>query len=268
MPPKPPTRDPEDAEKASPNGDGPDKAPVPKLVEMGRVRKPHGLHGAVKFEFFGEEPSFLLKVNTLHLTPPGNPADPFPAKLLSLDPFPQAPNAFIATFRGYDTRTDAEKLRNHLVSAAREDFPDAGEDLCYVADLLGLGVILEDGSFLGTVTAFEDRGPAPTMFFATPDGKEIAIPWIEEFVGHVDTDGGTITVTPVPGLLEDGTEIDAEIKPEKKAARGRGKKTRKREGKREGKTLSEKPENPGGKGDPARKNEGKTPEKTDKKDDG
>jgi 16S rRNA processing protein RimM len=78
------------------------------------------------------------------------------------------------------------------------DDPDEFHD----HELVGLAVVLGDGTPLGAVTEVI-HGPAGDLLAIAREGAaEALVPFIHEFVPEVDVPAGRVVVTPPEGLLE------------------------------------------------------------------
>lgn len=101
-------------------------------------------------------------------------------------------------FKGLTTIDEAEALVGSYIQVPISDRPELFEDEFYAADLLGLSVVLLDGTVVGKVDEVVNA-PAQDLLRI---GKSL-IPMVREFVSSVDVAGGKIVITPIPGLLED-----------------------------------------------------------------
>jgi len=59
-----------------------------------------------------------------------------------------------------------------------------------------------DGAVVGTVTAVENFGASDLLEIKPPAGKKFFLPFVDDYVGEVDLDAGTVTVEIPEGLLE------------------------------------------------------------------
>jgi 16S rRNA processing protein RimM len=111
------------------------------LLEVGRVVKPHGVHGEVVVE--------LVTDRTERLDP-GSVLDAHPGRLTVEHSRPYA-GRFIVSFVGVTDRDGADALRGVVLRAGRLDDPDA----LWVDELIGSEVVLTDGTPAGRVAAVE-----------------------------------------------------------------------------------------------------------------
>jgi 16S rRNA processing protein RimM len=90
----------------------------------------------------------------------------------------------VAKLDGVETREQALALRGATVSVEREALPEAEAGHYYLADLLGLEVVNEQGEQLGTVKQWTTNGAQDVMELAGERTR--LIPWVSAIVKHVD----------------------------------------------------------------------------------
>jgi len=166
------------------------------FIEIGLVGRPHGLRGEVGVDFWADSPDLLR--GTLWLRP-GRGA-PRPHTVAAVRRHQGRP---LVLFEGIADRSAAETLRGMHVLAPKDRLPEPGEDEVYLHELLGLRVLLHDtGAPLGTLDDVQMPGGQEVWSIRTPDGKEVLLPAVEEFVASIDLDAGEVRITPPPGLIE------------------------------------------------------------------
>lgn len=145
-----------------------------ELVSVGRVGKPHGLHGA----FFVEGPSGREEVFAVGsvLVASGEPAK------------------VVSSRRGSGgrpvIRLDRPVERGTELAVARSSLPALEDDEFWVSELVGLTVEVEDGRVLGQVR--------DVLEYPANDVLELdsgaSLPLVEACVRQVDVAGGRIVV--------------------------------------------------------------------------
>lgn len=104
--------------------------------------------------------------------------------------------------RGPD-RTAAEFLRGQTLLIPESALPELDEDEVYLHDMLGLSVVLDaTGQKLGVLDHVLFHGEQELWSILTPEGKDILLPAVPEFVADIDLDTEIIRITPPEGLLE------------------------------------------------------------------
>ncbi|HYR33819.1 MAG TPA: ribosome maturation factor RimM [Burkholderiales bacterium] len=98
----------------------------------------------------------------------------------------------VAKLDGIDDREQALELKGARVSIARDALPEAGAGHYYLADLVGLEVLNEQGERLGAVKQWITNGAQDVMELA---GERMRlIPWVSAVVKEVDLAGRRIVV--------------------------------------------------------------------------
>lgn len=72
----------------------------------------------------------------------------------------------------------------------------------YIADLIGLNVVSDEGAALGVLKDVLQTGANDVYIVKTDSGKELLFPVIPDCIRNVDLEGGTVTVHVMPGLLD------------------------------------------------------------------
>ena len=98
----------------------------------------------------------------------------------------------IARLAGIETREQALALKGSRIAVARSALPDADDGRYYLADLVGLEVVNEQGRNLGVVRQWFSNGPQDVMELA---GDRVRlVPWVPSVVKKVDLDAKRIEV--------------------------------------------------------------------------
>jgi 16S rRNA processing protein RimM len=169
-------------------------------LRVGRLVKAHGLKGALKVELYTDDPArrftpgatFTLQVPT---------TSPWHGKSLELVELRWYNTHAVAFFKDVVDRTGAESLVKAILWVEQDasELP-VEEDAWYDHQLVGLAV-LRDGVRVGTVNRIDHLPAQDLLTVKTADG-EVLVPFVKAIVPSVDIEGGTLTVTPPPGLFE------------------------------------------------------------------
>ncbi len=100
--------------------------------------------------------------------------------------------ALLAKLEGVESREAALELKGTAVAVQRDAMPDPAEGTYYLADLVGLEVVNEQGALLGRVAKFFSSGSQDVMEVA--GDKTRLLPWVAAVVKDVDLAGGRIRV--------------------------------------------------------------------------
>ena len=99
-------------------------------------------------------------------------------------------------------RTAAEKLTNTRLYIDRAQLPAPDDDEFYLADLIGMAAVGQDGSPLGTVAVVHDYGAGVSLEIADPaetgGSPSLIVPFTRECVPSVDVAARTAVIVPPP----------------------------------------------------------------------
>jgi 16S rRNA processing protein RimM len=90
----------------------------------------------------------------------------------------------LAKLGGLGSREAALELKGLEVSVRREDLPAPEQGKYYLADLVGLQVVNEQGAVLGVVEKFFSNGPQDVM--EVVGERRRLLPWVPAVVKEVD----------------------------------------------------------------------------------
>lgn len=108
----------------------------------------------------------------------------------------------ILKFKGYDNINDIEKYRGKSLYVTRENAVKLKKDEYFIADLLGIKVLNEDGGELGILQDVIETGANDVYQIRMTDGRELLLPAIRQCVLEVDVEAGFMKVHVLEGLLD------------------------------------------------------------------
>lgn len=172
--------------------------PAERFVAIGRILKPHGVHGEVKVALLTDDPRRFAHLERVFcLLPDGA------RRVLHLESSRAAgPEAVLLTFREIASPEVAQELRHAVLEIPRREAPPLPPGKVYFADVIGLEAYdaLAQAP-LGTVTAVVSAGH-DLLEITTPQGEELLVPWVDSWVSRIDPEAGRVWVTPLPGWRE------------------------------------------------------------------
>jgi len=154
---------------------------APRLLEIGRIGKAHGLRGEVTAVITSDRPE-RTEVGAVWMLDGG------PLTVVAVRPHQQR---WIVQLEGVSTREAAEALRGQVIEAEGIDDPDA----LWVHELVGATVLTPDGRTWGAVVAVLDN-PADDLL-ELADGTLIPVGFVTDGTGLPET----VVVDPPEGLL-------------------------------------------------------------------
>lgn len=111
-------------------------------------------------------------------------------------------DAWILRLRGLTTRNDVEGYRGALLEVPDDEVERESEDSYFLHELIGLRVVTKEGEELGRVVEVMQPGANDVYVVQGPYG-EILVPAIGEVIERIDVAGGVMTITPLPGMLDE-----------------------------------------------------------------
>lgn len=169
---------------------------------VGRIRKPHGIHGELVVEAMCDEPGATFargrRVFAGGQSPTANLTSPPELEVLGSRPFKQQ---WLVSLRGISDRNEAELWRERflLVKASELSPPSDGE--VWVHEMPGMHVVTVSGDPVGDVFEVQTLPQGLLLDVQTPRGI-VSIPFVDAIVVRVDREARTLTVDPPDGLLD------------------------------------------------------------------
>ena len=158
-----------------------------EFLDCGQIVNTHGVRGEVRIVPWADSPEFLCQFSTLYI-------DGAPRRVQSGRVHK---GSVIAKLVGVDTVEEAMLLRDKTVQIRRADtkLPDGA---FFLADIIGLKVVDEEGRTLGTLK--EVLSPSVQQVYVVEGEREILIPAVPEFILETDIEGGYIKVRLIEGM--------------------------------------------------------------------
>lgn len=110
-------------------------------------------------------------------------------------------NLVILKFEGIDNINDIEKYKGKELWVPREEAQELDEDEYYIGDLIGMDVLLEDGTRFGSLKDVMETGANDVYVVETEEGKEVLLPAIHDCIMNVDIEKNAMTIHLMKGLL-------------------------------------------------------------------
>jgi 16S rRNA processing protein RimM len=173
---------------------------------VGRLRRPHGVHGEIQMDVLTDFPERIRPGATLFAGPEHTP--------LKVRAVRWHNRVMLIAFTGLNTPEQVGELRSQILSVTADDRPPLEEDEYYYHQIIGLRVIDDEGRLLGTVSSILETG-ANDVYVIVPGAgepgtgapgrpaRELLLPATEETILAVDLDKGEMKVHLLPGLLEE-----------------------------------------------------------------
>ncbi|MEV6125790.1 ribosome maturation factor RimM [Streptomyces violaceusniger] len=170
---------------------------------VARIGRAHGIKGEVTVEVRTDEPELRLGPGAVLTTEPAS------AGPLTIETGRVHSGRLLLRFEGVRDRSAAEALRNILLIAEvdPEELPEDPEEF-YDHQLIDIDVVTVDGTEVGRISEISHLPYQDLLIVKRPDGGEVMVPFVSEFVPEIDLEAQRAVIDPPPGLLD---EAEAEI---------------------------------------------------------
>lgn len=166
------------------------------MVLVGVIVGAHGIKGEVKLKSFTSDPLSIGRYGPLQSTS---------GQSFEITKLKAAKDDFIASLKTVIDRNAAEALKGTELFVAREMLPKLKSHEAYAHDLMGLDVVLENGTALGKLVAMPNYGAGDLLEVAVEGNTEtVLIPFTNAFVPQEDFSTGKIIVNLPDGYLDEG----------------------------------------------------------------
>ena len=166
---------------------------MPKWMEAGQITGVHGIAGEVKVRPFSNDAKFLLQFKRLALQEKGGER-----VLTAVDRSRVHQDFLLLKLQGVDDRDRAQALRQAMLYFDRDEV-QLPEGQYFLAELIGLEVLTEEGRVVGTVTQVF-QPPAQDVYEITGADGVHMIPAVPEFVLSIDMENRRMTVRLIEGM--------------------------------------------------------------------
>ena len=167
-----------------------------QFLRVGVISSTHGIRGEVKVYPTTDDPERFLDLDEVILDTGRE------HKILEIEGVKFFKNQVILKFKGYDKINDIEKYLKKDLLVDREHAVELGENENFIADLIDMEVVTDEGKVLGTLTDVIETGANDVYAVKTPEGKEILLPAIRDCILEVNVDEKRMTVHVMEGLLD------------------------------------------------------------------
>jgi len=173
----------------------------PALRMVGRVVKPHGVHGELMVDVSTDSADLRFAVDSVLFV---TSRDGSVSRTLTVTAARPHSGRLLVCFEGVADRDAADALRNAVLCAHVTDLPPIEDpDEFYDHQLEGLAVLTVTGDVVGTVREVMHGAGGELLVVDREDGREALVPFVRQIVPEVDVRGGRVLLDPPPGLLDD-----------------------------------------------------------------
>ncbi len=167
-----------------------------EILQVGAITTTHGIRGEVKVFPTTDDPARFKWLKEVLLDTGKE------YKTLEIQGVKFFKQFVILKFKGIDNINDIEKYRGKNLYVTREHAVKLKKDEYFIADLIGMQVVLEDQSPLGTLTDVLQTGANDVYCVTTEQYGEVLLPAIADCIRSVDVEHNIMTVYLMPGLVD------------------------------------------------------------------
>ncbi len=164
--------------------------------QVGIITSPHGLRGEVKVYPTTDDPRRFRRLKEVILDTGRE------ERLLEIEGVKFFKQMVILKFRDLDRIEDVEKYRSKSLYVTRKNAVRLQKDEYFVADLIGLHVVDEEGRDVGILKDVITTGANDVYTIEMTDGRELLLPAIKQCILKVDVAEGLMQVHVLEGLLD------------------------------------------------------------------
>lgn len=164
-------------------------------LQIGVITQTHGIRGEVKVFPTTDDASRFRKLKDVIMDTGKERLD------MEIEGVKFFKQYVIVKFKGIDSINDVEKYKGAKLYVTRDKAVRLKKDEYFVADLIGMKVVTEDGALLGDLKDVMATGANDVYVVERGDGSKILLPAIKECVLNIDMEQGVVTVHIMDGLL-------------------------------------------------------------------
>ncbi len=165
-----------------------------ELLQVGAIIKTHGIRGEVKVYPLTDDVNRFKTLKEVVLEPESDNIT------LEIEGVKFQKNLVILKFKGYDNINDIEMHVKKGIFVTRDNAVELEEDEYFVADLIGLNVVTDDGEDFGVIKDVLHTG-ANDVYVIDHDDKDVLVPAIKECILDVSIDDNVMKIHLMKGLV-------------------------------------------------------------------
>lgn len=164
------------------------------LLQVGVITTTHGIRGEVKVFPTTDEVNRFKKLKHVILN---DGKEQLELEISSVKFFK---NLVILKFKGIDNINDIEKYKKAGLYVTRENAIPLKENEYFIADLIGLSAVSDEGEVLGTISDVLQTGANDVYVIGQEGQPDLLVPAIKDCIKEVDLEGKTMMIHLLPGL--------------------------------------------------------------------
>jgi len=167
----------------------------PAFLAIGKLRRPHGVHGEVLMDVLTDFPERIKAGITVFVGPQYEEQ--------TICSVRSNAGTMLIAFEGFATLEAVSVMRNQYIYVGAADRPPLPDGEYYHHQLIGLQVVTDEGHKLGILSEILVNAANDVYVVQPEGGPEILLPAIESVILDINLQQGEIRVHLLAGLLPD-----------------------------------------------------------------
>lgn len=186
-----------------PRGDRPPRVPIPDLVAVGIIRRPHGIRGEMSVEPLTDSPERFAQLDQVWLVAPDGTA----SREARIESSRAHKDRGLVKLAGIETPEQVRELAGWTLEIHPTEVRALDPDEYFLHDLPGLEVEAPDGRRVGVVRAVSEGGAGFLLTVEKHGGGAFEVPFAASICREIDLAGRRI-VADLPEGLEDLERVE------------------------------------------------------------
>ena len=166
-----------------------------KLLPVGVITSTHGIRGEVKVFPTTDDPKRFKKLKQVILDTGKEKRD---LEVESVKFFKQF---VILKFKGIDNINEVERYKRCPLLVTRDHAVPLQEDEYFIADMIGMQVVTEDGALFGTLKDVIETGANDVYIIESSEHGEVLVPAIKECILDINIEEQKMQIHLMDGLV-------------------------------------------------------------------
>lgn len=166
-----------------------------ELLQVGVISSTHGIKGEVKVFPTTDDVNRYKKLKEVWLDTGNEKMLLHPESVKFFKQF------VIVKFKEFSSINEIEAYKGKSLYVDRQNAVRLRKDEYFIADLIGLTVLTDEGETFGVMKDVMQTGANDVYVVERQNGDEVLLPAIKECVKEIDMENGKITVHIMEGLL-------------------------------------------------------------------
>lgn len=151
-----------------------------EFITIGKIRNPHGVRGFLKFRAYSGETKHLLSLKSVIVVKNEKEIE------CDIESIKQNGKELLLKLKGIDTPEIGKNYSNCEIRVDRKYAAPLENGEFYYTDLCNCTLMYKN-EVIGTVISVWDNNKTDYLEVKQADGKKVMVPFIDKFIGAVDT---------------------------------------------------------------------------------